>query len=231
MLPQMRSINLPVVNDRTDPAQRERLAASLPEAYAAVLRDAKPDTAIAERVAAYATLTAPKAERPVGTIAGSFTRSGKADSAGGIRANLECVAPPCMVAFGQAFTMQPFGNSLVVMTLTGDQLKDMLESQQRSATGEPTWLQPSEGFSYTWQSDAPRGARVRDMQLLAEAIRPESSYRVTVNSFLAEGGDGFASLKDGAARSGGGQDIDALIAYLGAAERAPTPEPRIKRLP
>src|SRR5258708_39568718 len=129
MLPQMRSINLPVVNDRTDPAQRERLAASLPEAYAAVLRDAKPDTAIAERVAAYATLTAPKAERPVGTIAGSFTRSGKADSAagrliadsqlaatksggariafmnpGGIRPNLECVAPPCLGAFRPAFT-------------------------------------------------------------------------------------------------------------------------------
>ena len=69
------------------------------------------------------------------------------------------------------------------------------------------------------------------MRLAGEPIRPEATYRVTVNSFLAEGGDGFASIKDGVTRTGGGQDIDALIAYLGAAARAPTPEPRIKRLP
>src|SRR5258708_37443838 len=77
MLPQMRSINLPVVNERTDPAQRERLTASLPETYAVVLREAKPDAAIAERVAAYAALAAPKAERPVGRIAGRFSRGGE----------------------------------------------------------------------------------------------------------------------------------------------------------
>ena len=256
MLPETRSINLPVVNERTDPAQRERLAAALPEAYAAVLREAKPDAAIAEQVAAYAVLTAPKAERPVGTISGPFARGGKVDSAagrliadsqlaatkgegaqvafmnpGGIRANLECAAPPCTVTFGQAFTMQPFGNSLVVMTLTGAQLKAALESQQRSPTGDPMWLQPSEGFSYTWQSDAPRGERVSEMRLRGEPVAPETKYRVTVNSFLAEGGDGFASISSGGSRAGGGQDIDALVSYLGAAERSPVAEPRIKRLP
>jgi 5'-nucleotidase len=127
--------------------------------------------------------------------------------------------------------MQPFGNSLVVMTLTGAELKAALESQQRSPNGEPKWLQPSEGFSYTWQSDAPRGERVSEMRLAGEPVLPEAKYRVTVNSFLAEGGDGFASLSGGGSRAGGGQDIDALIAYLGAAERAPVAEPRIKRLP
>jgi 5'-nucleotidase len=255
MLPDTRSINLPVVNERTDPAQRERLAAALPEAYAKVLRETKPDEAIAEQVAAYAVLTAPKAERPVGTITGPFARGGKVDSAagrliadaqlaatkgegaqvalmnpGGIRASLECAAAPCTVTFGQAFTMQPFGNSLVVMTLTGAELKAALESQQRQS-GDPLWLQPSEGFSYTWQSDAPRGERVSEMRLLGEPVLPETKYRVTVNSFLAEGGDGFAALANGAVRAGGGQDIDALISYLGAAPRTPVAEPRIKRLP
>ena len=256
MLPETRSINLPVLNERTDPAQRERLAAALPEPYAVVLREAKPDAAIAERVAAYAVLTAPKAERAVGTISGPFARGGKVDSAagrliadaqlaatksegaqlalmnpGGIRANLDCAAPPCTVTFGQAFTMQPFGNSLVVMTLTGAQIKAALESQQRSQNGDPTWLQPSEGFSYTWQSDAPRGERVSEMRLAGEPVLPEAKYRVTVNSFLSEGGDGFAAISNGVARAGGGQDIDALVSYLGAAERAPVTEPRIKRLP
>jgi 5'-nucleotidase len=252
----VQSINLPVLNERTDPAMREKLAAATPEPFAQVLRNAKPDKAIAERVEVFATLTAPKSDRRIGAIDGSFIRGGKVDSSagrliadaqlaatrregavvafmnpGGIRANLECATPPCSVTFGQAFTMQPFGNSLVVMTLTGAQIKDMLESQQRSAGGEPTWLQPSEGFGYTWQSNAPRGERVSDIKLAGEAIKPDTEYRVTVNSFLAEGGDGFASLRDGAAKTGGGQDLDALVAYLGAAARAPASEPRIKRLP
>ncbi len=256
MLPQMRSINLPVLNESTDPVHRERLAASLPEAYAAVLRDAEPDAAIAEKVARYSTLAQPKAERPVGRIAGGFSRGGMVDSAagrliadaqlaatrengaqvafmnpGGIRSNIECAMPPCIVTFGQVFTMQPFGNSLVVMTLTGERLKALLESQQRSQPDERTVLQPSEGFTYAWQSDAPPGERVRDMRLFGEPVRADASYRVTVNSFLAEGGDGFALLKDGTDRQGGGQDLDALIAYLAAGERAPVPSPRITRLP
>src|SRR5258706_9280244 len=255
-LPQMQSMNLPVVNERTDPAQREKLAAATPEPFAAVLRETKPDLAIGEKVARYSALAQPKAERPLGPIAGGFSRGGMVDSSagrliadaqlaatrqqgaqvafmnpGGIRSNIECAAPPCVVTFGQAFTMQPFGNSLVVMTLTGEQLKSLLESQLRGTSGEPKFLQPSEGFTYTWQSDAPPAERVRDMRLGGEPVEPSKSYRVTVNSFLAEGGDGFPILADGTDRSGGGQDLDALIAYLDGRERAPVPSPRIARLP
>ena len=150
---------------------------------------------------------------------------------GGIRSNIECAAPPCNVTFGQAFTMQPFGNSLVVMNLTGMQLKTLLESQQRGTTGEPKFLQPSEGFAYTWQSDAAPGERVRDMRLNEQPLDPAKAYRVTVNAFLAEGGDGFGVLTAGSDRKGGGQDLDALIAYLGARERAPVPVTRVTRLP
>jgi len=256
-----RSINLPVVNDQTDPALRERFAASLPAPYAGILRAAQPDAAIAERVAKYSALAAPKANRPVGQIGASFPRGGLVDSAagrlvadaqlaatrapevggaqiafmnaGGIRSDLECKGtPPCTVTFGQVFTMQPFGNSLVVMSLTGVQLKALLESQQKPNALEQTVLQPSEGFTYTWQADAAAGERVSDMRLNGEPVVPERTYRVTVNSFLSEGGDGFAVLARGTERRGGAQDLDALLAYLqAAAERAPTPQPRITRLP
>ncbi len=256
MLPPVRSFNLAVLNEKTDPAHREKLAAAAPDPFAAVLRDSTPDAAIAEKVARYAVLSAPKAERAVGRIAGPFTRTGKADSSagrliadaqlaatradgaqfafmnpGGIRANIECASPPCTVTFGHAFTMQPFGNSLVVMTLTGAQLKALLESQHRTTTGDPKFLQPSAEFAYTWQSDAPPGERVRDMRLNGEPVEPAKSYRVTVNSFLAEGGDTFDILAEGTDRKGGLQDLDALIAYLGAEERAPVATPRITRLP
>jgi 5'-nucleotidase len=256
MLAPVRSYNLAVVNDKTDPAHREKLAALAPEPFAAVIRETRPDAAIAEKVARYAALVAPKAERPVARAGGPFTRAGMADSSigrliadaqlaatrpdgaqvafmnpGGIRANLDCVPAPCSVNFGQVFNVQPFGNSLVVMGLTGAQLKALLEEQHKSTVGDPRFLQPSEGFTYTWQSDAPIGERVRDMRLNGEPVEPAKTYRVTVNSFLAEGGDGFDVLKAGTERKGGGQDIDAFIAYMAARERAPIAEARITRLP
>jgi 5'-nucleotidase len=250
-----------VVNEHTDDALRERLAAALPAPYAEILRTERPDPAIAGMVVKYAAVVAPTAAQPIGIIGGNFPRGGQVDSpagrlvadsqlaatrapadggaqiafmnAGGIRSDLECKGtPPCTATFGQVFTMQPFGNSLVVMTLTGVQIKALLEAQQKPGAQEPTVLQPSAGFAYTWRSDAPAGERVRDMVLNGQPIEPETAYRVTVNSFLADGGDGFAGLTRGTARRGGGQDIDALIDYLKAApERSPIAEPRIKRLP
>ena len=250
----VRSINLPVLNDRTPDAVREKLVAATPEPFAAVMRDTRPDTAIARTVATYSALAKPKADRVVGRIGGRFSRDGPADSAagrliadaqlaatkalgarvafmnpGGIRGNLDCAQPPCPVSFGQVFTMQPFGNSLVVMTLTGEQIRAALESQHRGVSGEARFLQPSEGFTYTWDTTAPPGSRVRDMMLDAEPVEPGKPYRVTVNSFLAESGDGFDGLREGTQRVGGGQDIDALMAYLSASERAPAP-PRVNRL-
>lgn len=135
---------------------------------------------------------------------------------GGIRAALPCTGqPPCAITYGQAFTMQPFGNSLVVMSLTGRQLKALLEDQHKPRRAAPLFLQPSAGFTYTWKRGAPYGERVRDMKLNGKPIAPEIRYRVTVNSFMAEGGDGLARLRDGSERLGGAQDVDALVAFLG----------------
>lgn len=256
-----RSINLPVLNEKTEPAVRERLAAAVPAPWGSALRDATPDAQVAQLIARYATLTAPTAARPVGRITAPFTRSGTTDSSagrliadsqlaatqaaarggaqiafmnpGGIRSDLDCGGgpPPCAVTFGQTFTMQPFGNSLVVMSLSGEQLKALLESQQKPASPEPSFLQPSAGFTYTWQADAPAGERVRDMRLQGQPIVAAQRYRVTVNSFLAEGGDGFVLLTRGTERSGGGQDIDALLAYLAVGARTPDATPRVLRKP
>ena len=250
----VRSINLPVLNERTPEALREKFIAATPEPFAAAMREARPDTQIAGKVARYAALVKPKAERVVGRIGGRFTRDGSGDTAagrliadaqlaatralgariafmnpGGIRANFDCREPPCPVTFGQVFTAQPFGNSLVVMTLTGAQIKEALESQLRGVSGNPKYLQPSEGFTYTWDAQATPGDRVRDMKLDGEPIDPAKPYRVTVNSFLAEGGDGYDALRDGTDRVGGGPDIDAVMAYLGAADRTPS-EPRVTRV-
>lgn len=251
-----RSRNLPVLNERTPAAQREAIAAAQPAPWGELLRRAAPDAAVAQEVAAFSAAAAPRTQREVGRIGGSFERAGRTDSAagrliadaqlaatrgpggaqlalmnpGGIRSDLPCRgAPPCAVSFGDAFTMQPFGNSLVVMTLSGAELKSLLEAQQRASTGRPHFLQPSAGLRYQWRASAPAGQRVQALTLDGQPVLPGRDYRVTVNSFLAEGGDGFAELKTGRQRVGGGQDLDALLAML-ASGPAPSATPRIEWL-
>ncbi|MBX3605078.1 MAG: bifunctional metallophosphatase/5'-nucleotidase [Piscinibacter sp.] len=133
------------------------------------------------------------------------------------------------VTYGEAFTVQPFGNSLVTQTLTGAQLRDLLEQQFAGCLGQsPTATRltiPSAGFSYTWDGARACGARIREATLTRGGVReaivadgrvvdPQRAWRVTVNSFMAGGGDGFTVLTQGRDPLGGAQDIDALVAHL-----------------
>ncbi|MGY6278227.1 bifunctional metallophosphatase/5'-nucleotidase [Methylomonas sp. MgM2] len=170
---------------------------------------------------------------------------------GGIRADLTYATSAANegdgnVTYGEAFTVQPFGNSLVTMTLTGAQLHTLLEQQFTGCTegypatapagGQPfnRILQVSEGFSYSWQEKGTPCDNVdpASMTLNGVMIDPAASYRVTVNSFMADGGDQLYVLTQGGDRLGGAQDLDALEAYFAA---RPVVEPgaqnRITHLP
>ncbi|NNC03604.1 bifunctional metallophosphatase/5'-nucleotidase [Corallococcus exiguus] len=159
---------------------------------------------------------------------------------GGVRADLlRDPADPNdkgAVTYGEAFTVQPFGNSLVTLTLTGAQIERLMEQQFQLAS--PRILHPSAGFTYAFSASAPAGSKVdpASIQLNGVAIDPAASYRVTVNSFLAPGGDGFTVLAEGTNPLGGAVDSDALEAYLTAksSEATPLPAPaldRVTRLP
>ncbi len=135
------------------------------------------------------------------------------------------------VTYGEAFTVQPFGNSLVTMTLTGDQIHTLLEQQWSATT--TNILQVSNGFTYTWDAALPIGDRVDPASIMLDGVvlDPATGYRVTVNSFLADGGDGFAVLPSGTDRLGGEVDLDALVTYFGTnSPIAPGPQDRITRL-
>jgi 5'-nucleotidase len=121
------------------------------------------------------------------------------------------------VTYADLFASQPFRNQLVTLTLTGKQIKDMLE-QQWLDPKRPRILQVSKGFSYTWDNSKPNGERIlaERMSLNGAPISPAASYRVTVNNFLSVGGDGFTVLKDGTAPQISVYDIDALHAYFQA---------------
>ena len=134
------------------------------------------------------------------------------------------------VTYGEAFTVQPFGNSLVTLSLTTQNIKDFLEEQfagclSQSVTATRFAL-PSGGFKYTWDGSKACGARISNVTLrsgsttetLVDATgvvqSPARSYRVTVNNFMADGGDGYSTLVKGSNRLGGAQDIDSLTAYM-----------------
>jgi 5'-nucleotidase len=136
------------------------------------------------------------------------------------------------VSYADAFASQPFRNQLVTLTLTGKQIKDMLE-QQWLDPKRPRILQVSKSFNYGWDGTRPYGERVAAdrMSLNGQRIDPAASYRVTVNNYLAVGGDGFTALKDGTAQQFGVYDIDALFAYFQAnSPIGPAAADRIVRL-
>src|SRR6185312_10272757 len=109
---------------------------------------------------------------------------------GGIRSDI-VQKPDGAVSYADVFSSQPFRNQLVTLTLTGAQIKNALE-QQWLDPKRPRILQVSKGFSYAWDNAKPYGERVLAgrMSLNGQPIDPGKAYRVTVNNYLAVGGDG-----------------------------------------
>ncbi len=156
-----------------------------------------------------AQLAATRSEQDGGAVI-AFTNPG------GIRTSLQRNADGA-VTFADIFAVQPFGNSLVTLTLTGAQIKTLLEQQWLNQP-KPRILQVSNGFSYTWDDRRPKGDFVAadGITLNGRAIDPAAGYRVTVNAFLADGGDGFVVLKDATNSRVGPSEVAALEEYLKA---------------
>ncbi len=236
-----------------------------------VTRDVPKDSFLTALVDKYRALSAPLANRIIGTISADITRTNNAagESAlgdviadaqlaatapigfgeavvafmnpGGIRADFSYSQisggeQPGEITYSEAFTVQPFGNSLVTMSLTGAQIDTLLE-QQFAGCGTQTAnrvLQVSTGFTYSWSQSAAPCNKVdpASIQLNGAPIDPNAVYRVTVNSFLADGGDNFSVLVQGTDRLGGDVDLDALVTYFGAnSPIAPGPQNRITQVP
>jgi 5'-nucleotidase len=227
-----------------------------------VTRTVTPDPAVQKLVDEAKTKAAPIANRPVGTITADLPAAGAASgesplgdviadaqlegtrsngaqiaitNPGGIRADLTYASSPNgegngVVTYGEVFTVQPFANIMQTITLTGANIKGVLE-QQWQAKGTRI-LQISKSLHYSYSAAAPSGSRISNLTLNGTPIDPAASYRVSVNNFLAAGGDGFSEFTKGTSLAGGPIDLDALIAYF-AAHPGVTPPPadRITVLP
>ena len=137
---------------------------------------------------------------------------------GGIRKDLETSDAALTTNFGHAQAVLPFGNTLVVMDLSGAQLRRLLEQQwQRPGASGATILQVSQGLSYTWDAARPSGQRLvpGSLKFNGAPVDDNKTYRVVANNFLAEGGDNFPEFAKGTNRLDTQiVDLDALSAYI-----------------
>ncbi|MET9046298.1 bifunctional metallophosphatase/5'-nucleotidase [Streptomyces sp. NPDC004362] len=223
-----------------------------------VTRDVAKAPDMTDLITKWKTLAAPISSRPIGYIAGEIGNSGtespmgdliadaqlayaksldpEADLAlmnpGGIRASLTYASSggegDGVVTYGEAYTVQPFSNTVNLVDLTGAQVITALQQQVSGANeASPKILQVSNGLTYTLDLTKSGAARVvvDSVRLGGTAIDPAATYRVAMNSFLAGGGDGFAELGKGANVLVGGDDLAAFEGYLTANSSASVPYP------
>ncbi|MET8038267.1 bifunctional metallophosphatase/5'-nucleotidase [Streptomyces sp. NPDC005345] len=230
-----------------------------------VTRDVAKAADLTSLIAKWNALSAPIASRPIGYIAGDIGNAGtesplgdliadaqlaygksvdaEADLAvmnpGGIRAGLTYTASGSegdgVVTFGEAYTVQPFANTVNLVDLTGAQVVTALQQQVSGANeASPKILQISKGLTYTLDLTKTGAARIvaDSVKLNGTAIDPAATYRVAMNSFLAGGGDGFAELGKGTNLRVGNDDLAALETYLtaGSSATAPYPVPAADRI-
>jgi len=199
-----------------------RRAGSITETLSRVPNDA--GESVLGDIIADAQLAATRADANGGAVI-AFTNPG------GVRTDISKKQDGA-VTYADVFASQPFRNQLVTLTLTGTQIKNMLEQQWLNPK-RPRILQVSKGFNYAWDNAKPYGDRVgaESMSLNGQRVDPARSYRVTVNNYLAVGGDGFTVLKEGTGQQFGTYDVDALYGYFQAnSPIAPATADRIVRI-
>ena len=154
---------------------------------------------------------------------------------GGIRANLtwlpaegELVAG--RVTFADLYKVLPFGDTLVTITLTGQQIREALEQQyDPNRSRSQLMLGVSKGFSFDYLSNGAQGNRILNLRLNGQPLEMARNYRVTVGDYLYEGADSFTAFTNGKNPTGGGIDLDALKAYMKANSKIdPPPVDRIR---
>ncbi len=203
----------------------------------------EPRADVTEYVARYVAAAADYSLRKIGTVAGPIDRaSGPLANTGGSLAMLIAdaqlaattgagaqialmnpfgvrrtltAAPDGSVTFGDIYAVQPFNNDLVTQSLTGAELKAILE-QGFDSEGPEQILAPSVGFAYSYDRSRAIGSRISGMILNGAPIDPAKTYRITTNQFLSNGGDSYSGFLKARDEVIGTSDIAALEAWLKA---------------
>ncbi|MCD2441516.1 bifunctional metallophosphatase/5'-nucleotidase [Agromyces sp. SYSU K20354] len=134
---------------------------------------------------------------------------------GGLRADINAGE----TTYREAANVQSFANTLVTLDLTGAQIKQILEEQWQPVGASRPFLRlgVNEGFTYTYDPNAPEDARITEMFLDGAPVDLAATYTVGANSFLAGGGDNFVTFRDGVNKADSGKiDLEAMVDYFEA---------------
>ena len=144
-------------------------------------------------------------------------KRGEADIAminsGGIRADLTIEAGR-PVTMSDLFAVQPFGNEMIVMSLTGAQLREGMRKQLPQTNVQRRFTQVSSSMRMVWSQTADGASTLQSVTVNGQPLRDDKTYRVVVNNFMAEGGDDLSVFRQGTERINLGPDIDALVEWL-----------------
>ena len=225
-----------------------------------VTREVVPDSGVTALLEHYRPFAATVVTRPVGKAAGPIASqrnaagesalgdviadgmleaaravAGRVDAAftnsGGIRSDLVPSGPSGTITYGDVFNVLPFGNIVIVKTITGDAIVRLLEQQ---FVGTQRILQVSKGFTYEWDRSKPDGNRVNraSIQIDGKPLLLTERYRVASVDFVWNGGDQFTVATEGSDPTAVGTDADIFVTYLGKhSPVGPGPQDRIRLVP
>ncbi|MCW5893355.1 MAG: bifunctional metallophosphatase/5'-nucleotidase [bacterium] len=145
---------------------------------------------------------------------------------GGLRTDIKLGDDGGIVTYREAANVQPFANTLNTLTLTGAQVKTVLEQQWQPAGASRPFLKlgVNKALTYTFDPARPSGDRVTRILLDGQELDPAADYRIVVNSFLAAGGDSFFELANGREKVDTGKvDLQSMVDWFAAFQTA-TPD-------
>jgi len=151
---------------------------------------------------------------------------------GGIRASIDVGA----ITVGDVLKVMPFGNSLAIMDITGEELRSALELSVSQAPNENGGFLHVAGLKFKYDSAKLVGERVTEVMVLEGseyvALDNSKTYTVATNNFTAKGGDGFTmfgkAYEEGRVSEPGFVDYENFIEYISTLEEInPTVEGRI----
>lgn len=115
---------------------------------------------------------------------------------GGIRANKQ-YAPGTTLTRRDILSELPFGNSAVMVEITGKDVQDALENGVSQVDNRSGRFPQVSGLRFTYDPKAAVGRRVLSIEVGGQPIDPAGKYKVASNDFMFGGGDGYSALGRG----------------------------------
>jgi 5'-nucleotidase len=191
-----------------------------PATVAFLLRDEKIVSPMTDRLIAIAAADLTRTENdagesPLGDLLADSQRSVMKTDIGFITTGtLRADIARGNVTWGDLFAVQPYSGTIMSMTLTGEQIRRVLERQWEAPL--PPHNLAVAGLTYTFDTGRPVGSRVTDIRINGVPLDPEKKYTAAMADYLTAGGDGYTVFVNGTNMTNGPGDVDALAMYMGS---------------